>query len=165
MGGTRAIVLLTVFLAATFALSPHAAHATASDKTVTVPRGDAVMMEAIAKARKSLPQFWEAFERPAPGVSNFSLKVEVVDRGSSEFFWVTQIKRQKNAIVGTIDNDPNHVTNVKLGQRYRFAESQIADWLFMRNGKMIGNETIRPLLDRMPAEQAAQFRSLLEDPQ
>ena len=165
MGGTRAIVLLSICLAATFALSPPAAHANASDKTVLVPRGDSGMMAAIAKARKSLPQFWEAFEDSAPGVSNFSLKVEVVDRGSSEFFWVTQIERQKNAIVGTIDNDPNHVTNVKLGQRYRFAESQIADWLFMRNGKMVGNETIRPLLDRMPAAQAAQYRSLLADPQ
>ena len=34
----------------------------------------------------------------------------------------------------------------------------------MRDGKMYGNYTMRPLLKTMPEEEAAKFRSLLASP-
>lgn len=34
----------------------------------------------------------------------------------------------------------------------------------MRDGKMHGNYTMRPLLKTMPADEAAQLRSLLAEP-
>ena len=36
--------------------------------------------------------------------------------------------------------------------------------MFMRNGKIVVNQTMRPLLKKMPAAQAAQFQSMLEKP-
>jgi uncharacterized protein YegJ (DUF2314 family) len=39
----------------------------------------------------------------------------------------------------------------------------MSDWMFMRDGKMHGNYTMRPLLKTMPAEQAAKLRSMLAE--
>jgi uncharacterized protein YegJ (DUF2314 family) len=36
--------------------------------------------------------------------------------------------------------------------------------MFMRDGKMHGNYTMRPLLKAMPEEEAAKLRSLLASP-
>ncbi len=54
--------------------------------------------------------------------------------------------------------------NVEAGERYSFKEADISDWMFMRNGKIVGNETMRPLLKRMPKAEAARYRAMLESP-
>ena len=36
------------------------------------------------------------------------------------------------------------------GELAEFTEADISDWMFMRNGKIVGGETIRPLLKSMP---------------
>jgi uncharacterized protein YegJ (DUF2314 family) len=56
------------------------------------------------------------------------------------------------------------VKTVKLGQRYEFTAETISDWTFKRNGKLVGNETMRVLLPRMPEEQAAVYRQMYETP-
>ena len=101
---------------------------------------------------------------PGAGVSSFALKVLIVDGEKAEHFWLTGVTRSGSRITGTIDNDPVYVKTVQLGERYEFTEAEITDWMFIRNGKIVGNETIRPLLKRMPKERAAQFRAMLEEP-
>ena len=56
------------------------------------------------------------------------------------------------------------VTNVKEGQKWSVKKSEISDWMFMRDGKMHGNYTMRPLLKTMSEEEAAKFKSLLANP-
>lgn len=36
--------------------------------------------------------------------------------------------------------------------------------MFMRDGKMYGNYTLRPLLETMPEDEAAALRSILAEP-
>jgi uncharacterized protein YegJ (DUF2314 family) len=134
------------------------------DKVVLVEDDDAEMAAAIAKARSTLPHFWQVFDKRERGESKFSLKVEVKDERGREFFWVTDLQRRDGKTMGTINNDPNTVANVKLGDRIEIPEADIADWLYMRDGKMIGNETLKPLLKRMPAEEAARLKSIMADP-
>lgn len=136
------------------------------DGTVDVRTGDPEMEAAIAKARASLPDFWAATGKPAAGVGNFSLKVAIPygGDGSNEHFWLGDIERKGGRFLGTIANEPNHARHVKAGQRYEFGEADISDWMFMRGGRIVGNETMRPLLKRMPPQQAAQYRAMLETP-
>lgn len=137
----------------------------ARDKTITVDTADAEMNSAIAKARASLTEFWQHFESPGPGEEGFSLKVRIPYGGNNvEHFWLGDIARKNDRLSGVINNDPNHALQVQRGQRYEFTQADISDWLFMRNGKMVGNQTMRPLLSRMPKEQADQYRELLEAP-
>jgi uncharacterized protein YegJ (DUF2314 family) len=121
------------------------------------------MKAAIATARNTLTEFWRAFEHP-DGAKGFALKVRISDKGKTEHFWLTKIQRKGDKISGLISNDPNSVKIVKPGQRYEFTEADISDWMFLRNGKIVGNATIRPLLKRMAPEEAEHYRRMLETP-
>jgi uncharacterized protein YegJ (DUF2314 family) len=134
------------------------------DKVINVQSDDAEMVAAIAKARASLPEFWQVFEKRERGESDFSLKVRITDQGGTEHFWATDIKRQRGKTVGTIDNDPNIVTSVKLGDTIEISDADISDWLYLRDGKMVGNETLRPLLKRMPPAEADELRKMMANP-
>lgn len=143
---------------------PHAA-VLARDKTVTVDDADAEMNAAIARARESLPVFWEHFENPGPGEDTFSLKVGIPYGGNNaEHFWLGEIVRNGDRLSGIIKNDPNYALQVARGQRYEFNQADISDWLFTRNGKVVGNQTVRPMLPRMPKDEADRHREMLEAP-
>jgi len=51
-----------------------------------------------------------------------------------------------------------------MGQRIQIDPARISDWMYMRNRKIVGNETMRALLLRMPKRQADAFRTMLETP-
>ncbi|MFO1512752.1 MAG: DUF2314 domain-containing protein [Verrucomicrobiota bacterium] len=134
------------------------------DKVISVEDDDAEMNAAIAKARGMLPHFWQVFEKPSPGESDFALKVKITDKNGTEHFWANEIKRQNGKIMGTINNDPNTVKTVKLGSRIEIPEADISDWMYMRGGKMVGNFTLPPLFKHMPAAQVKQLKSIMADP-
>jgi uncharacterized protein YegJ (DUF2314 family) len=122
------------------------------------------MNAAIAKARETLPQFWARFDHPAPGETNFCLKVMIKDGGETEHFWVDNVEKKDGKTFGNISNDPEYVHNVKLGQRIEIPEQDISDWFYMRDGKMVGNYTLRVLFKHMPADEVAKYKAILADP-
>jgi uncharacterized protein YegJ (DUF2314 family) len=134
------------------------------DKVVMVADDDPQMKQAIASARARLPEFWTIFEQPSSGETNFALKVEITDASGTEFFWASNLERQDGKIFGVIDNDPNTVKSVKLGQRIEIPEDKIADWTYIRDEKIYGNLTMRPLLKTLPKEQADELRARLAEP-
>jgi uncharacterized protein YegJ (DUF2314 family) len=134
------------------------------DEVVNVKSDDPEMVAAIAKAREALPQFWQVFDKRERGESDFSLKVKITDKRGTEHFWATGIERRDGKMMGTISNDPNIVASVKLGDRVEISEADISDWLYMRDGKMVGNETLRPLLKMMPAAEAEKLKKIMADP-
>ena len=136
----------------------------AEDKIISVPNEDAAMNAAIAKARARLPDFWEKLANPPTGTEGYSVKVAIRDGDRTEHFWTSDIERTGERISAVIANEPQTVTTVREGQRIDVPEADISDWMFMRNGKVVGNETLRVLLDYMPDEEAAQYRAVLEEP-
>src|SRR5262245_35147483 len=109
------------------------------DKTINVSDNDPEMNAAIGKARNSLPQFWQVFEHPTRGESDFFIKVRIKDANGTEHFWITDIERKDGHISGRINNDPNIVKNVKDGDRIEIPQQDISDWMYYRDGKMVGN--------------------------
>lgn len=134
------------------------------DKVISVEDDDPEMVAAIAKARGTLPQFWQVYEKRERGETDFALKVSITDKAGTEHFWATDIERRDGRTMGTINNDPNIVSSVKLGDRIELTMANISDWLYMRDGKMVGNETLRPLLKTMPAAEAEKLRSMMASP-
>lgn len=134
------------------------------DRAIAVPNADLEMQAAIAKARASLPQFWAALAHPRPAETRFALKVAVTDHNRTEHLWLNQIVRIDDRIVGTVADEPEEVSSVKLGQRYAFSAASISDWMFRRHGKIVGNETMRALLKYMSRQEAEHFRAMLESP-
>jgi uncharacterized protein YegJ (DUF2314 family) len=145
--------LLAALIALLF-LVPHAVPARAAEeKTILVPDGDPEMNAAIAKARGSLTRFWTALEVKPPGSENFSLKVAITDGDQVEHFLTVNVERKDGKIFADIDNEPQFVTNVAYGRRIEVPEADISDWMFWRNGKVVGGETLRVLLERMTPEE------------
>ena len=135
---------------------------------IDVPSDDAEMNAAIAKARATLPKFWSSFRKPGNGEERFTLKVHFrVDRPGDprdEHIWVDSIEPLASGrLAGRLANDPHDIDG-KFGDRVEFGSEQISDWMFMRNGKIVGGETIRVLLPRMPKSQADDLRKQLENP-
>jgi uncharacterized protein YegJ (DUF2314 family) len=132
--------------------------------TISVAADDQEMNAAIAKARATLPQFWQTFEKREHGESDFSLKVEITDKKQTEHFWLSDIERKDGKVFGTINNDPDKVGSVKLGDRIPIPEADISDWLFMRDGKMVGNYTLRVLFKQMTEKEVEHYKKMLVDP-
>ena len=120
------------------------------------------MDQAIARARSEVDQF--IAQLAAGNGEEFAVKVPIKEKDQVEHFWLTKIEFRDGEFHGEIGNDPGIVSNVKLGQPYTIAKSEITDWMFMRDGKIHGNYTMRPMLKTMPPNEAEQLRSMLADP-
>jgi uncharacterized protein YegJ (DUF2314 family) len=134
-------------------------------RVIMVPKKDPEMTAAIDKGRATLPQFWQALEKPRPNEEGFALKVGLpADSGGSEHIWADWIERKDGKIFGTINNVPRDMKKIRMGQRIEIPERLISDWMHHRSGKIVGGHTIRVLLKRMPPQEAARLRAMLEDP-
>jgi len=149
-----------------FALGALPPTATAQDSSyIRVPNEVPEMADAKAKARATLSRFWEKMDKPGPDEEGFALKVGIPYGGNnSEHIWTSYIERKDGRIFGVIDNVPRDVKTIRVGQRIEIADAQISDWMYRRAGKIVGGYTIRPLLKRMPPEEAARFRAMLAEP-
>jgi uncharacterized protein YegJ (DUF2314 family) len=135
------------------------------DRIVNVEADDAEMEAAIARAREKLPHFWQVFAHSDKGEGDFSLKVRIKDSHGTEHFWVTQIERKEDGeIFGVINNDPEIVKSVKLNDRVAVPEEKISDWLYMRDGKMVGNYTLRVLFKHMPPKEVEYYKQMMAEP-
>lgn len=120
------------------------------------------MAAAIARARAEVDGFVAALEKGEG--SDFAVKAPVKDRGETEHFWLTEVTYREGSFEGLIGNDPGIVTNVKFGQKWTSKKLEISDWMFMRDEKMHGNYTLRPLLKTMKKEEAQMWRSRFAEP-
>lgn len=63
-----------------------------------------------------------------------------------------------------ISNEPVNVHSVSYGERIAVDPEIISDWLYYRDGKIVGGETIRVILPRLEKKEAATMRALLAEP-
>ena len=129
-----------------------------------VPTADAEMAAAIAKARESLPRFWEALQQPEHGETNFALKVRFNDTNTMEYVWLGEVSRQNTRTLGTVGGGPLTVHCISQGQRVTINEADIGDWSYDRDGKTFGNYTIRALFKVMPEKDVEYFKRKLAEP-
>ncbi|MCA9236277.1 MAG: DUF2314 domain-containing protein [Planctomycetales bacterium] len=120
------------------------------------------MEAAIQRARRETDVFIR--ELNSNSAEDFSVKAPISDGAAVEHFWLKDVTYRNEKFTGTIDNEPEMVANVRLGQEWSLAKDEISDWLYMKDGKMYGNYTVRPLLPSMPAEEAEFLKSILAEP-
>src|SRR5258706_14442631 len=95
------------------------------DKVVGVGDNEPEMAAAIAKARQTLPQFWQVFDKREHGESNFVLVVRITDKGRIEHFHTTDFERRDGKTIVTINRDPKIVASVKLGDPIEIPEAVV----------------------------------------
>ncbi len=122
------------------------------------------MVAAIAKAQKTLPQFWQVFNKREHGESNFVLVVRITNRGHIEHFVTTDFERRDGKTMVTISNAPNIVGNVKSGDQIEIPDTDITDWHYKRDGKYVGMFTMKPRFKYMPAETVEKLKQAMANP-
>jgi uncharacterized protein YegJ (DUF2314 family) len=116
---------------------------------VRVADDDARMAKAIADARASVGQFRTALQNPKPEQTNFAVKYPAKDGDVVEHLWVTPVRSEGGRFVGTVGNDPERVSTVRLGQDVTIAADEISDWMYVDDGALVGGYTLRVLRDAM----------------
>lgn len=117
------------------------------------------MEAAFVKARSETDKFITILN--ARAADSYYVKVKIVDGNEVEYFWLDHLTFKNGAFYGTIDNDPEHVHNVRNGQDYVVKKEEIFDWLYTKDGKMYGNYTLRANLKRLSPKDAADARAML----
>ncbi|OKO76558.1 hypothetical protein AC629_32695 [Bradyrhizobium sp. NAS80.1] len=159
-----AVTGATVFGILTIGPKPEVA---AEDRSpiVDVCTTDPEMNAAIARARGSLPTFWASYDAPKPSETGHSLKLHFSTRRRGEHIWIAEVKKLPNgAYSGLFANEPRDLPGKRAGDEVKFSEADISDWMFMRNGKIVGGETIKPTLKSLPKADADAIRARMEQP-
>ena len=128
-----------------------------ADKVTYVADDDPRMNAAIDKARSTVKAFITALKAPKPGQSAFSVKMAFTDGGSAEHMWLTPVSFDGSKFTGTVNNEPEKVKTVKMGQKVTVAPDKISDWMYIDNRKLVGGETLRVLRDAMTPSERADF--------
>ena len=159
----KIVVLIALTLVAVVGVPAPRANA---ETVIDVPNGDPEMAAATAKARASLPVFWASYEAPKPAEAGHSLKVRFpYPPNNGEHIWIAEVKKLPDGrYSGRFANAPVHLPGRHIGDLVAFGEADISDWMFMRNGKIVGGETIKPLLKSMTKADADALRARMEQP-
>jgi uncharacterized protein YegJ (DUF2314 family) len=127
------------------------------DPVRLVSSGDAKMNTAMATARSTVGEFTAALASPTADQSGFSVKMPVEEGGKTEHMWLADVSYDGKSFHGTINNDPEMVKSVKLGQKVSVDASGISDWMYIEKGVLVGGYTIRVLRDTMSPTERADF--------
>jgi uncharacterized protein YegJ (DUF2314 family) len=146
-----ALMILTLFFTGCRKKPP------VEDKVTYVADDDSKMNAAIEKARSTADTFITALNSPKANQTAFSVKMAFTDGGNTEHMWLTPVSYDGTKFVGTVGNEPEKVKNVKLGQKVSVGPSEISDWMYVENRKLVGGYTLRALRDAMSPKERAEF--------
>lgn len=132
---------------------------TASGKTgyAEVSDDDKQMDRAVENAQRALGFFMAALKAKKNGDTVFEIEKDFIDGDKVEHLWIKRVSYDGKNFHGQIDNQPLEVGNVHQGQRITVAPEAVTDWMFLKNGKLIGGYTTRVLYARLSPEDKAEF--------
>jgi uncharacterized protein YegJ (DUF2314 family) len=125
-----------------------------ADKVIYVADDDPRMNAAIEKARASVKTFITALQAPKASQSGFSVKMAITDGKNTEHMWLSSVSYDGKSFHGAIDNEPEEVKTVKIGQKMAVEALKISDWMFVEHGK-VGRWLYHPSLAGHGARQRA----------
>ena len=128
-----------------------------ADPIRLVSKDDAQMNAAMATARTTVGTFITALKSPRSTQTAFSVKARFIDGNGVEYMWLVPVTYDGKTFHGEINNTPEKVTTVKLGQSVTVESSEIADWMYIDNGTLVGGYTTRALRDSMSPTERAEF--------
>ena len=122
-----------------------------------VPDNDRAVERAVRNARRSLGFFVAALKAKKPGDTGFEVKKGFIDGNNVEHLWIGDLSYDGTNFHGRINNKPLDVHNVQLGQKVTVAPREVSDWMFVKNGKLVGGYTTRVLYARLSPKDRAEF--------
>lgn len=156
--------LLTVSLVSAGFAAVESTHLAGRENKTPGPPGyaavtdqDRAIEQAVMRARKSMGFFVAALKAKKPADKGFEVKKAYVDGDKVEHLWVGELTFDGKNFQGKINNRPHDVRTVKLGQKVTVAPREVGDWMFIKDGKLIGGYTTRVLYSRLSPAEKAEF--------
>ena len=133
------------------------------NKTATEPgyyqvqNDHAAMHEAVTKARKTVGKFIGALQHPTTGQTDFEVKKLFVQGNNVEHIWLSDVVFTGSRFQGRLDNTPQKIRGLKVGQLVSVNPNEISDWVYIDNGKLVGGYTIRVHYNELTPDQKKEF--------
>lgn len=129
---------------------------------IDIPEGDEAMAAAVEKARATIDEFIAALKEPTETQDSFAVKLEVTDGDTSEFMWLTSVTYRDGTFTGTLNNEPRDLTTVSLGDELSVSKADIADWMYLDDGRIAGGYSIRVVMQAAPPEQREAMQATMK---
>ena len=117
------------------------------------------MSGACQRASVAFDDFLAAWRSPPVGASGFAVKLGLVDvadgRGFAvvrpdvemtalvEWFWCGDLAGDGERFTARVGAEPEALRNVRYGQIIAFTRADVGDWMYWRNGKIVGSAAAR----------------------
>jgi uncharacterized protein YegJ (DUF2314 family) len=101
------------------------------------------MAAAWAKARETWPEALAHLQKGGELSAKFPFAR--VTKGGIEHIWVTVQSVDGDVVRGVLANEPMDLGDLKLGSKVECKLAELSDWLFLRDGKMVGGYTVKVL--------------------
>lgn len=125
-------------------------NAETADNKVTIDDDDPQLMAAQAEARKSWPEFMQAFKARTKD-QYFAVKGRLLEGDKGEYLWLQVSDIDDTLIHGKLDNDPADLKKVTRGADLHIPIADVDDWLYttgVGNDDTKGGYTLR-LFDQL----------------
>ena len=122
-----------------------------------VYQDDAEIARIAEDARSTLPVFFRYLTRAGAKGEYCYVKYPLMaddDSGlNMEQIWLTGIQFKNGRYFGVLASAPLHLSGMKQGDTIMFNIDAITDWMYVRGEKIIGGESIKYLLEKIPEYQ------------
>ena len=118
---------------------------------------DAAMNAAMVRARTTLDEFEERLARPSGKQTMAIIKARFSEGEFTEFMWVDQLTVTDDGYRGVLGNEPVNLIGIHQGQTVDVPREDVADWVVVDDGRLVGGYTHRVLRSRLPEDERAAF--------
>ena len=127
------------------------------ETTMFTDKYDSDILLIEDNAQNSLSTFFRNLNRANSRNRNFYVKYPFLADADSgirtEQVWLTGIYYENGNYYGTIANSPMNISSLKKDDKVIFSTDSVTDWMYIHNGKIIGGQSIKYLLENIPEEQ------------
>jgi len=135
------------------------------DTVIPVYQDDMDIAQIAEDARNTLPVFFRYLTRAGSSDDCYVKYPLMADDDSGidrEQVWLTGIHFNNGRYFGVLASAPRYLSGKKKGDLVIFDMEAITDWMYVRDGKIIGGESIKYLLGKIPEDRHnARDRELL----
>jgi uncharacterized protein YegJ (DUF2314 family) len=124
-----------------------------SDAVVAFDPDDKDYLAATTKAKETISEFWQQLEQNWSEDSLFGVKIALPLEVGREHVWLALDANSINSREGLLMNRPQHL-KMWEGERIKFNDEDITDWMIIREHGSLGGYSIRAMLRKVPEGQA-----------
>lgn len=124
------LLSLTIFLSCT------TRNKNPDDPTVEAEANDPELEQAKKDAHGKLDYFINAFlsDSSANTTHAYSIKADFIENDQHEHMWIELTKIEGDKFKGVLGNEPEVITQFKIGDSINISKEQIEDWIIFDNG-------------------------------